>query len=124
MDYNPLGRLALIVVAVLCIIFLRSPWKQIFVYPIATAEGKFSLARSIIRAGALLLTVLRSFNIQRIDGSQIIDAPQRHVLFLLDGSLSMSADDVAPNRFKQATKVISHLVQENHDTTYGLIVFS
>lgn len=80
--------------------------------------------RSLIWFAALAMVILRSFNIQRIDGSKPVELPKNHIVFLLDGSLSMSADDVEPNRFQQATDIISRTVSQSTGAEYSLIVFS
>lgn len=48
----------------------------------------------------------------------------RHTLFLLDGSLSMSADDILPNRFTKATDLMIQITSGDSDAGHGLIVFS
>ncbi len=110
MIYSNFGRVVLAVVILLCVIFLRRPWKSFFVYPWKTRQGKLFALRSTVRILSVLAVVLRSFDIQRINGSTIVQTPQRDVMFMLDGSLSMSADDAQPNRFARATSLIADIV--------------
>lgn len=64
------------------------------------------------RVVLLAMTVVWSFDMHRINGSAIVRSPEHHVIFLLDGSLSMSATDVLPNRFSHATSLIGSLVNQ------------
>ena len=114
--------LALVIIA--CIVFLRRPRKQIFVYPWKMVAGKMFVIRSIVRSAALLMTVLWSFDMKRVDGAVSVSSSDKHIMFLLDGSLSMSADDVSPNRFSVATDMIASLASSVNDATYSLAVFS
>lgn len=124
MIYSNFGRVVLAVVILLCVIFLRRPWKSFFVYPWKTRQGKLFALRSTVRILSVLAVVLRSFDIQRINGSTIVQTPQRDVMFMLDGSLSMSADDAQPNRFARATSLIADIVSWLSWTQSSLIVFS
>lgn len=113
MEYSYAGRIVLIIIVIALIIFRRNPWKKISVYPWTTIAGKMFLVRSIMWSLALVLLILWSFNIHRISGAMPQEVTRNHVLFLLDGSLSMSADDVQPNRFRHATDIISSIVSTN-----------
>lgn len=124
MIYNPFGRVVLFLVIILCIIFLRSPWKSFFVYPTRFWQGKLFRLKSIVRVWAVVLSMLWAFNIKRIDWSSLVQTPQQSVMFLLDGSLSMSANDTLPNRFSHATSLISSLVEWVSWSDSSLIVFS
>lgn len=50
--------------------------------------------------------------------------PRSGVVFLLDGSLSMSATDAEPNRFAHATTLISRIVSRLSAAQSSLVVFS
>lgn len=52
------------------------------------------------------------------------DRTGRHVVFLLDVSRSMLADDVAPNRLERAKLWISDLVNELGGDRFGLVAFA
>ena len=110
MSYSFGGIVVALIFIFLCALFLRSPRKKIFVYPWKSTRGKFFVIRSVVRGAAVVMTVFRALNIRRIDGSAPQRIAERHVSFLLDGSLSMSATDVAPNRFQRAKELIGQIV--------------
>ena len=126
MSYQPIWRVVLLIVLVLCLLFLTYPWKQVFVYPRKSEGGTFFALQSVAWIIALITFTLASFNIQRTKAALPRQGSSHHVLFLLDGSLSMSADDVTPNRFNRASKIIASLAEQSSEgeVTYGLIVFS
>lgn len=124
MSYSPVGWLVLVLVVVAAILFFRYPRKKIDVYPRKMTEGKLYYAQSLIWLFSVILLALWSFNVSRISTVQPVKSSASHVLFVLDGSLSMSADDVAPSRFKRSLQLIHQLVEEGSDSTYELIVFS
>lgn len=111
MSYNLAGIVVALIVIFLCIIFLRRPRKKIFVYPRKRVRGKLFVLRCLVRGAAVVMVVLWALNIRRIDGSTPQRMAERHVSFLLDGSLSMSAIDVAPNRFQRAKELIADIVR-------------
>lgn len=47
-----------------------------------------------------------------------------YTMIALDGSLSMSADDVLPSRFARARDIITEFVDLSPFRSYGLMVFS
>ena len=111
MSFNSRGGLVVALVIALCVLFVRRPRKIIFVYPFQSSKGKIFVLRSIVRGAAVVMAVLWTLNISRIDGSAPQRISKRHVAILLDGSLSMSATDVAPNRFQRAKELIADIVR-------------
>lgn len=107
MEYRNIGRAVLAIVIILLFIFRRRPWKKLFVYPRKLSVGKLFRIKSLLWIAGIMMCVLRAFDMQRSEGIRISEQPHSKVLFVLDGSLSMSADDVTPNRFTRATELIN-----------------
>lgn len=89
-----------------------------------TASGLHGRIRSILTILALIFITLALVDIRW--GKTWRDVPQKgiDVVFALDVSRSMLADDVAPNRLERAKQQIKDIVNEMAGDRVGLVVFA
>ena len=88
------------------------------------SQGRRAIAATAISLVAMALLVVSLVDVRW--GKTQREVPQRgiEVMFVLDVSRSMLADDVAPNRLERAKQQIKDLVDEMSGDRVGLVVFA
>ena len=86
--------------------------------------GKRTVATTVLSLAAMALLSLSLVDIRW--GKTLREVPQKgiEVMFALDVSRSMLADDVAPNRLERAKQQIKDMVDEMSGDRVGLIAFA
>lgn len=89
-----------------------------------STHHSMELWRLILLIGATALIVLALARPATNPHPQMLQREGRDVVFLLDVSKSMLAEDRLPNRLNSAKMAIGECVQDLHDHRFGLVVFA
>jgi uncharacterized protein YegL len=124
---------ALAIVSILFVLELRSRHAlAAFLSPVMQRRlsAHASFERTIVKLGLVLLSMLAGVGaLMRPQAAGVIDTVRvsessANVMFVLDVSRSMLAEDTAPNRLARAKAEINQLVSRLEDHRVGLVVFA
>ncbi|MEO6290244.1 MAG: VWA domain-containing protein, partial [Ginsengibacter sp.] len=87
------------------------------------SSAKF-LAKFVIFALAFALCAIAVAGLVIPDGSQKINRKGIDIMFALDVSKSMLAQDIKPNRLERAKQVITNIINTSPDDRIGIVVFA
>ena len=87
-------------------------------------SSKKFLLKFILFTTAFALCVIAVAGLVIPDGSQKINRRGIDIMFALDVSKSMLAQDIKPNRLERAKQVITQIINKSPDDRIGLIVFA
>ncbi len=87
------------------------------------SSAKF-LAKFVIFALAFALCAIAVAGLVIPDGSQKINRKGIDIMFALDVSKSMLAQDIKPNRLERAKQVITNIINNSPDDRIGIVVFA
>ena len=106
------------------IFFLKINFKPKFIIP---ENKKNRLTQTIFQSVVSILIfilIVLPLDIGRVIDKKIIKEKTLNIQILLDVSLSMSANDIPPNRFFSAKKSILELLKNLEGYNISLIIFS
>jgi Ca-activated chloride channel family protein len=127
--------LTLVVVPVLVVLyFMITGWKK----KVAARIGDLALVRQLTQGyspgkfrfkftAAVLAIVLCGFALAGLvlpDGTQKIHRRGVDLVFALDVSKSMLAEDIKPSRLERAKQLISKIIDDSPDDNIGLVIFA
>lgn len=87
-------------------------------------SSKKFLLKFLLFSTAFALCVIAVAGLVIPDGSQKINRRGIDIMFALDVSKSMLAQDIKPNRLERAKQVITQIINKSPDDRIGLIVFA
>lgn len=72
----------------------------------------------------ICFTIMGLINIQQNDATETVNRKGIDLIFALDVSKSMLAEDVKPNRLAKAKQLMNAIINKMHDNRIGLVVFA
>ncbi len=87
------------------------------------APGKF-LIKFVLFTVAAALCVISLAGLVTPDGTRKVNRRGMDIVFALDVSKSMLAQDIKPNRLERAKQVITNIITQSPDDRIGLVVFA
>jgi len=104
--------------------FIRNRWKPSFVVPKNNVDKSVRTRQYLLLGIMIVCLVCIPLDIALDTNEKKITTTTSYMQVVLDVSLSMSGDDVEPNRFAVAKNIIQNVVGNIDNTQVGLIAFS
>jgi Ca-activated chloride channel family protein len=128
MEWHTSQYLILLVVIPIALIYIHWLAKKrqslvIKYLPQVRFNGQLFLS-SVILLGVIALLVITLAQPFLASGSSRVSGLSRQVVFCLDISNSMTAQDIAPSRLEAGKLIIKKIIQKNPKTKFGLVLFT
>lgn len=126
--------LLLLIPLIFIIFYINKRWQQKQWHKLGTSavaqsqqvghiKGR-SILKTIVLAGSVTFGILALANFQQKDGTQTVDKKGIDLVFALDVSKSMLANDIQPDRLSKAKLFINTLLGKMTNNRTGLVVFA